>query len=74
MISSGFSVEHPLRTASEVEAKLPIPVVGTIVTDGSSGGARHGWQQPLSRVGLTLYGVVLVLICVSILLMAFKPI
>ncbi len=73
MISSGFGVERPLRTAAEVEAKLSVPIVGTIVTGGPSGSVRHGWRQPVSSLGLMLYGIVLVFLCFGILLMAFGP-
>ena len=73
MICSGFGTERPLRTAAEVEAKLAVPVVGTIVTGGPSGSVRHGWQQPLGSLGLLLYGMVLVFLCFGILLMAFGP-
>jgi hypothetical protein len=73
MISSGFSADRPLKTADEVEAKLSIAVVGTIPTGSPSDAVRRGWQQPLSGLGLTLYGVVLVFLCFGILLMAFRP-
>lgn len=73
MISSGFGAERPLTTAAEVEAKLAVPVVGTIVTGGPSASLRHGWRQPLGSLGLMLYGGVLVFLCFGILLMAFGP-